>query len=352
MIDQNPSYRSTANRVGWCLCIMVGMMYLTQSVWSSLFQLFDPFLTREGSFLVGTLVDTLSYLSYFMVPAILFYPMSRKKSPAPIKCEVKVPATIPLFILGGMAVILIFAWINGILMQMIGYEYTASSLGTSDPEAIYLYITVALAPAFCEEFLFRGVIYGNLRRYGLWSATLISALLFALMHQSISQTLYTFAAGIVMALTYELTGSIWCSTFLHMFNNLYSVVQEVIAARLGPACYRKLNMADGIIIVLGRISMILLCLLAIHKLKKMCKAAEEEKARAEEANLTPAQDGCDRMTFGQVPCRLTPVPESGLTPDKISAKGFFAPGMIAFLVMALVTTVIDAAWGLGLFTGM
>ncbi|MGN1445413.1 MAG: lysostaphin resistance A-like protein, partial [Eubacteriales bacterium] len=277
--------------------------------------------------------------------------MSKRKNPAPIKCEVKIPATIPLFILGGMSVILIFAWINGIIMQMIGYEYTASTLGTSDPEAIYLYITVALAPAFCEEFLFRGVIYGNLRRYGMWSATLISALLFALMHQSISQTLYTFAAGIVMALTYELTGSIWCSTFLHMFNNLYSVVQEVIAARLGPECYKYLNMADGVIIILGLYSMIVLCILAIHRLKKMRKAVEE-KAQAEEANLTMAQDSCERMTFGQVPRLLTPAPESGQTPDKITAKGFFAPGIIVFLVMAFITTVIDAAWGLGLFTGI
>ncbi len=351
MIDQNPSYRSTANRVGWCLCIMVGMMYLTQPVWSSLFQLFDLFLTREGSFLVGTLVDTLSYLSYFMVPAILFYPMSRRKSPAPIKCEVKVPATIPLFILGGMSVILIFAWINGIIMQMIGYAYTASSLGASDPEAIYLYITVALAPAFCEEFLFRGVIYGNLRRYGMWSATLISALLFALMHQSISQTLYTFAAGIVMALTYELTGSIWCSTFLHMFNNLYSVVQEVIAMRLGPACYGYLNMADGIIILTGLISLMVLCILTVHEKKKRGRAVPVN-TRAEEANPALAKDGCERMTFGQVPRLLTPASESKQTPDKITAKGFFAPGIIAFLVMAFITTVIDAAWGLGLFTGM
>ena len=351
MIDQNPSYRSTANRVGWCLCIMVGMMYLTQPVWSSLFQLFDLFLTREGSFLVGTLVDTLSYLSYFMVPAILFYPMSRRKSPAPIKCEVKVPATIPLFILGGMSVILIFAWINGIIMQMIGYAYTASSLGASDPEAIYLYITVALAPAFCEEFLFRGVIYGNLRRYGMWSATLISALLFALMHQSISQTLYTFAAGIVMALTYELTGSIWCSTFLHMFNNLYSVVQEVIAMRLGPDCYGYLNMADGIIILTGLISLMVLCILTVHAKKKRSRTVPVN-TRVEEANPTPAQDGCERMTFGQVPCLLTPAPENGQTQDKITAKGFFAPGIIVFLVMAFITTVIDAAWGLGLFTGM
>jgi heme exporter protein D len=195
------------------------------------------------------------------------------------------------------------------------------------------------------------VIYGNLRRYGLWSATLVSALFFALMHQSISQILYTFAAGIVMALTYELTGSIWCSTFLHLFNNLYSVVQEVIAGRLGPACYDYLNMADGIIILAGLISLIILCLLTVHGKKKREKMLSEN-ASAEKA--AESREGSDRMTFGHVPDIQTTAPDYADSLDNISitAKDFFAPGVIAFMVLSIGTTLIDAAYSLGLLTGM
>lgn len=121
--------------------------------------------------------------------------------------------------------------------------------------------------------------------------------------------------------------------------------------RLGPDCYGYLNIADGIIILTGLISLMVLCILTVHAKKKRSRTVPVN-TRAEEANPTPAQDGCERMTFGQVPCLLTPAPESGQTQDKITAKGFFAPGIIAFLVMAFITTVIDAAWGLGLFTGM
>ena len=95
------------------------------------------------------------------------------------------------------------------------------------------------------------MIYGNLRPYGVPLAVTVSALLFALMHGNIAQTFYTFVAGVVMALCYELSGSIWCSTFLHLFNNLSACVAQILLARLGEGAEMLLYVIDLSVMVAG-----------------------------------------------------------------------------------------------------
>ena len=91
---------------------------------------------------------------------------------------------------------------------------------------------------FCEEFVFRGVIYRSYRRSGDWndntryktlrgngiSAMLLSSLLFGLMHMNFNQAVYAFAIGIFLVLLVEAAGSLWASVFCHMFFNSCQVV--------------------------------------------------------------------------------------------------------------------------------
>ena len=217
-----PSYRDTINRIGICLCIMLALIQGTSLAWALLSGWLSVILPAESAYFTGVLIETVSYLSYFIIPAVLFVPLSNGRERQPVRFDIRMPASFPLLILAGLAAISAAAQVNAWLMTLIGYttDVTVSYAGGTDPQAIALFITVSLAPAFCEELLFRGVIYGNLRPYGVPLAVTVSALLFALMHGNIAQTFYTFVAGVVMALCYELSGSIWCSTFLHLFNNL------------------------------------------------------------------------------------------------------------------------------------
>ena len=43
---------------------------------------------------------------------------------------------------------------------------------------VVLWLVVALTPGICEELLFRGFIQSSLRRYGMWPAIGVTALLF------------------------------------------------------------------------------------------------------------------------------------------------------------------------------
>ena len=166
------------------------------------------------------------------------------------------------------------------------------------------------------------MIYGNLRPYGVPLAVTVSALLFALMHGNIAQTFYTFVAGVVMALCYELSGSIWCSTFLHLFNNLSACVAQILLARLGEGAEMLLYVIDLSVMVAGTAAALALLLFFRHR-----KPDPPQPARG--------------SLFGNLPESLPPV--QPMKPDFGTAfRKFFTPGMTAFLVLELLCTAATA----------
>ncbi|RKI82700.1 CPBP family intramembrane metalloprotease [bacterium 1xD42-87] len=104
---------------------------------------------------------------------------------------------------------------------------------------------------FCEEFVFRGVIYRSYRRSGCTenstrygnarsngiSAMILSSLLFGLMHMNFNQAVYAFAIGIFLVLLVEAAGSLWASVFCHMFFNSCQVVLMYVSESLLNSAY-------------------------------------------------------------------------------------------------------------------
>lgn len=88
---------------------------------------------------------------------------------------------------------------------------------------------MAIVPAFCEEFFFRGVLmkFGQsiFRRW--WISIGFSALVFAGFHTSISEFVPIFLAGILLGLVYYWTSSIWLNILLHFLFNTMNVLLAV-----------------------------------------------------------------------------------------------------------------------------
>ena len=91
--------------------------------------------------------------------------------------------------------------------------------------------SVFLAP-LVEEALFRGAIFGSLRRKNRALAYAVSALLFCLYHvlpagfQKPGELLFILLylpGALALALCYERTNSLWGSILLHAFNNGLSI---------------------------------------------------------------------------------------------------------------------------------
>ena len=87
-------------------------------------------------------------------------------------------------------------------------------------------VALVAAPLF-EEFIFRGLIFGGLRRsFGLWPAALASAALFAIVHPAISIA-PVFVLGLCAALVYERTRSLLAPMLAHAVYNAVAIAAQV-----------------------------------------------------------------------------------------------------------------------------
>lgn len=102
------------------------------------------------------------------------------------------------------------------------YQETMQSLLKSPVTSLLQVCT--LAP-FIEEVLMRGFVLGGLcSTYGMMPALFISAILFAILHFNMVQTLSAFICGLVLGILYIKTDSLLCCIIAHGGYNLISYV--------------------------------------------------------------------------------------------------------------------------------
>ncbi len=172
---------------------------------------------------------------------------------------------LPLIVLGGITIILAQSYLNAGLVNFFDFDSLFDSTLPSTEgkmtglDLLLSILVMAAVPAFCEEFLFRGAILGNLLPFGRETAVLVSALAFGLMHQNPAQFLYAFGAGILLGTVYERTGSIWNCVALHFCNNATSVLATALPQWLGEEKGTVvLLILDAVPVVLGLISIVFL----------------------------------------------------------------------------------------------
>ena len=87
-------------------------------------------------------------------------------------------------------------------------------------EYILAFLTLVVIAPIAEEVLFRGYLYGKLRRaVPLWAAILVTSALFAAVHGQWNVAVDTFILSVFMCGLREVTGSIWAGILLHMIKN-------------------------------------------------------------------------------------------------------------------------------------
>lgn len=93
--------------------------------------------------------------------------------------------------------------------------------------------SAAIVAPLAEEIIFRGYLYPVAKSFaGPWVGMLFTALVFAAGHGNIPLLLPLFLLGLLLALAYELTGSLWASISIHFFFNSATVAIQ-LAIRAG-----------------------------------------------------------------------------------------------------------------------
>jgi membrane protease YdiL (CAAX protease family) len=98
--------------------------------------------------------------------------------------------------------------------------------GNSDLHGrLLLIVTAILIAPISEELIFRGYIFGVLRRYaGPWWAMIISASIFAAIHAHIPSLAGLFVLAVTLTLVYQSTGSLWTPMLMHALFNAVTVI--------------------------------------------------------------------------------------------------------------------------------
>lgn len=87
-------------------------------------------------------------------------------------------------------------------------------------EFILAFVTLVVLAPIAEEVLFRGYLYGKLRKYApAWVVILLTSALFGAVHGQWNVALDVFALSLVLCTLREITGSVWAGIVLHMMKN-------------------------------------------------------------------------------------------------------------------------------------
>lgn len=148
-----------------------------------------------------------------------------------------------------------------------GINDTFSFLLEETPFIVAL-LSIAVAPAICEEALFRGYLFSAARKkFRPAVAILIIAAFFGIYHLSFVKFFTTGILGMVFAYTVMKSESIFVSSLMHFINNGFSVMVTYYGAKLPTTIFTAenptLKLSDyflylGISIVCGTLGILLL----------------------------------------------------------------------------------------------
>ena len=130
---------------------------------------------------------------------------------------------------------LVYMWLslffsNSIAMVWPGFNVNQSQeVGFSGLTDMWQYVAAFIAlviiPPLVEEALFRGYLFGMLRKYnGFVVSTVLTSAIFGIVHSQVNVGIDVFALSLVLCYLREKTGSIWAGVGLHMLKNLIAFV--------------------------------------------------------------------------------------------------------------------------------
>lgn len=176
------------------------------------------------------IVNLAYYLPFVALPVFLL----AKRTPG--LYEAYRPNPISLFNVISIVILAIVGvfFVNDItILWSIPFEELGLNLNTSvlpaagnAQELVLSVITVAVVPAVCEEFLFRGALFSAFEAYGTKHAMWISSLLFMLVHASFLGAPSELILGMVISALVFWSDSIYAGLIYHTVHNTAAVVLE------------------------------------------------------------------------------------------------------------------------------
>ena len=99
---------------------------------------------------------------------------------------------------------------------------------TNPASLILSFVSMCVLAPIAEEFVYRGIAFGCLKRFGVSFAAVSSSLLFGLAHANPEQISYAFVFGLVLCAVTSRTGNLKTAIIMHFINNLIGYISAYI----------------------------------------------------------------------------------------------------------------------------
>ena len=97
----------------------------------------------------------------------------------------------------------------------------AANLPSTQPSLLFFLVVGGIIGPVAEEIFFRGMLYGYFRRWGMWSALLLSTLVFVMAHAIFHRVPFPqIVGGILFAVAYEKEKNLMVPITIHVLGNL------------------------------------------------------------------------------------------------------------------------------------
>lgn len=238
------SLRKTANKIGFMLCGTIAAMYLFSyaAQWYLIGLGYQKTQYNEAISILNYLLNGSISIFSMMLPASIFILVYKLRPANIIVSEhVKPMVAITCFLIGTTVCLLAnfpSNWFSSML-ENFGFQSNPQTIPVVPTVPSYLinFIATAIVPPFVEEFLFRGVILSQFRKYGDAFAVIASALLFGLLHRNFPQIVFAFICGLALGTTLVKTNCIWIPVSIHMFVNGFYVILNIVRFHFNPSIY-------------------------------------------------------------------------------------------------------------------
>ena len=225
--------RKTANKLG--LFVLIYFVVMTQ-VFATINDVLQrmSLINSDNVMVYNFLLQITASVASVLVAALFYKLISRQRlSDCIPKGRVKAELLIPIVLMGlGAAMVanqMAVLFDSNISIFNLKNSVSGSEVTRSSFEIILYVVSTAIVPAFAEEFAFRGILMGSLRKYGDTTAILISSVLFGAMHGNTTQIVFAFILGLIFAYVDCKTNSIIPSIIIHFANNFYAVTCSVLS---------------------------------------------------------------------------------------------------------------------------
>lgn len=183
----------------------------------------------DNSNVINNIFYGMTYFSYMFVPFILIVFFLKQNPFKIIPFKIKHIELIPLAIIVGLLFSIAGEFYSEYFESILSLLHLKVQLGEFSfphnvPALIIYVIQLSVFAPLCEEFIFRGIVLQNLRKYGDLFAVIVSSILFGMLHGNFAQTPFAFAVGVALAFAVIETGSIWVSILIHCIINSFSVI--------------------------------------------------------------------------------------------------------------------------------